>query len=313
MMVQIVKIDEEIIHNIPNVLELLYEIYGPKTIGLFAVVVDNELGFVARSGENCVYIHKNGYNNFTLNESEELGAVRVDDFEVFFGDELYFVDSNNIEQHLVLSALDEKDVDDYDGCVSYKQYNPNNDTLCEMRFQHMYREIDDRPIIYGYHTKKIDCLYIDEEYTKKGYPKKGILPRRSKYYTKVEFGDDMVGYKMTLIRDYGLIEFLKKGSYGLDVGRNIVRYAKTQFIDLEGNFRDFWPFGEQLNTDSILQMIKDYGFRTELPWQLIEIYNGRNELINTILEIVKQMKVISKEVKEKNESDNVAILSLKND
>ena len=82
-MVKIVEMDEELIKNIPNVIELLYELYGAKSIGLFAVMVDEQLCFIGRYGADCVYIHKDGYNRFTLNENEELGALDLDDFEVF--------------------------------------------------------------------------------------------------------------------------------------------------------------------------------------------------------------------------------------
>lgn len=311
-MIQITNIDSETLQEIPNVIELLYEIFGPKTIALFAVVVNNELGFIGRDGGNCVYIHKDGYNNFTLDQNENLGALRKDGLEIFFGDDIYFVDENKIEQYVDLCSMSEPDQDEYDGYVSYKQYNSANDTLCEMRFQHMYREIDGKPIIYGYHTKKIDCLYIDEDYTKMPRPTKGILPKRAKYYTKVEFDDDMIGYKMSVLREHGLAEFLEKGPYKLEKDRKLVRYAKTQLIDLDGNYRDFWPLGEQLKTEELLELIKSYGFRTELPYQLIDIYNGRDNLVNTIQEIVEQMKVVSKKAKENEETDQFAILTFKN-
>ena len=312
MMVKIVEINEEIIRDVPHVIELLFHIFGPKTIGLFAVVVDGELGFVGRDGGNCVYIHKNGYNNFTLNTEEDLAALRKDDIEIFFGESLYFVDKNKIEHSVDLCKLSERDQDDYDGCVSYKQYNPENDTLCEIRYQHMYREIDGKPIIYGYHTRKIDCLYIDEEYTKKPAPKSGILPKRAKYYSKLEFDSDMVGYKLVGIKEYGLFEFMTKGPYELDMDSNIVRYIKTQYIDSEGNYHDFWPLSEQLTTEELVELIKKYNFNNELPWQFIDIYNGRDDFVDNIFEIVKQMKEIKKEALEE-QTDRVAILRLKND
>lgn len=310
-MVQIVSITEEMLQNIPHVIELLYEIYGAKTIGLFAVVVDDELGFVGRDGGNCVFIHKDGYNHFTIKENEEIGAIRKGKLEIYFGDDVYFVDENKLEQHLELYSLSEPDQDDYDGCVSYTQYNPKNDTCCEIRYQHMYREMNERPIIYSYHTEKIDCLYINEEYTKKPRPKKGILPKRAKYYTKVEFDDRELGYRITGIREYGLIDFLEKGPYELQMESNVIRYAKTQLIDGDGNYRDFWPLGEQLKTEEIIELISSYGFNTKLPEELIEIYNGRDDLVNTILRIVEEMKVVSKELNETEESSKLAILSLR--
>ncbi len=313
-MVKIASIDEEVLKNIPNVLELLYEIYGPSTIGLFAVLNEqNKLSFVARHGGDCVYIDENCHINFTLNENEDLGAIRRNGFEVFFGEDTYYVDKNKVEYHLDLYKLDEPDQDDYDGCVAYKQYNPENDTLCELRFQHMYREMNGVPIIYSYHTKKIDCAYIDEEFTKKARPTKGILPKRSKYYTKVEFDNEMLGYKLTSIREYGLVEFLMRGPYELQMERDIVRYAKTTYIDGSGNYHDFWPFGEQLKPKEIEDMIKSYGFNVEIPMTMIDIHNGRDEYVNYIKEIVEQMKPISKQMKETQDSDKVAMLTLKNE
>ena len=81
-MVQIVEITEDLLPKVPHVIELLYELYGAKTIGLFAVLVDDKLGFIGRDGADCVYIHNQGYNRFTLNEKEELGALEINGFDV---------------------------------------------------------------------------------------------------------------------------------------------------------------------------------------------------------------------------------------
>jgi hypothetical protein len=247
-----------------------------------------------------------------LNEKEELGAIGIDDFDVFFGEEVYFVSKDKIEHHIDLIPLSEPDQDDYDGCVSYKQYNPGNDTLCEIRYQHMYNERYGRPTIYGYHTRKVDCLYIDEEYTKKGSPSRGLLPKRSKYYTKVEFDEEMIGYKLTGIREYGLIDFLSRGPYELQMDSNIIRYARTVYIGSDGNYHDFWPLGEQLKVEEINEMIKSYGFNVEPAWEIIEIYNGKSEIVDIINSIVTEMKPISKVMKETQDTTKCALLTLKN-
>lgn len=311
VMVQIVEITEELIYKIPNVISLLYELYGPKSIGLFAVLVDDKLGFVGRDGADCVYIHNDGYNRFTLNEQEELGALEFDGLNVFLGEDVFFVSGDKVEHHLDLVSLSEPDEDGYDGYVSYKQYNPANDTLCEIRYQHMYRENDGKPNIYGYHTQKIDCLYIDEQYNKKGSPTKGLLPKTSKYYTKVEFDDEMIGYKITGIRDYGLVEFLEKGPYGLQMGKNLIRYARAKYIGRDGNYHDFWPLGEQLIVDEIVKLIESYGFVISPTWQMIELYNGKNSMVNLLKNIVSAMAEISKEVRNNQDTSMCAILTLK--
>ena len=166
---------------------------------------------------------------------------------------------------------------------------------------------------YGYHTQKIDSVYIDEEFTKKGSPIRGLLPKRSKYYTRVEFDDSMVGYKMTGIREYGLLEFLQKGPYGLQMESNVVRYARSTYIDSEGNFHDMWPFGEQLKKNEVEDLIKGYGFKLEPIWEFIEIYNGQNNMVNTLQSIVQEMKIISAEVLKDSNTDKCALLTLKSE
>jgi hypothetical protein len=39
IMVQIIEITEDLLPKVPHVIELLYELYGAKTIGIFAVLV----------------------------------------------------------------------------------------------------------------------------------------------------------------------------------------------------------------------------------------------------------------------------------
>ncbi len=311
-MVQIIDFDIEMLQKCPHVIELLYEIFGPKNIGLFAVVDNNQLCFVGRDGGDCVYIHSNGYNRFTLNDDEELGALHVGDFDMFFSnDDVYFVDGKKMEHYIQLEPNLEPDEDGYDGYVSYKQYNPETDTLCETTYQHMYREMDGRPIIYGYHLKKIDCLYIDEQFNKKSKPGIGLLPKRAKYYSKVEFDSDQVGYNISLINEHGFIEFLSKGAYALQNERFMLRYVKTRFVDLDGNYRDFWPFERVLKKEEISEMIKSYGFRDEVPASLIDAYNGRNDIVNNILEIVEQMKEIHEVTKNGEDSEKIALLRLR--
>ena len=314
-MVQIVEITEDILKKSPNVINLLFELYGPSTIGLYAVLVDKELGFVGQNGAECVYIHKNGYNKFTLNAEKDLGALEIDGYDVLFGENLYFVNKEGIESFVELEKLDELDPDEYDGSVTYRQYNPETDTLCEIKYQHMYREMDNRPTIYGYHTRKINYLFIDEEYKKKPQPGKGLLPKRAKYYSKVEFDDSMIGHKLVEIRENGLIETLFSDGDRTSE-RNIVRYLRTVFIDGNGVYRDMWPLGEQLKTEELKELISSYGFSTELPWQLIEIYNGKDRLVNTVEDIVKAMKEVSKEIHECQDIEKVtkyAVLRLRNE
>ena len=122
----------------------------------------------------------------------------------------------------------------------------------------------------------------------------------------------MIGYKLTGIREYGLFEFLEKGPYELQMERNLIRYARTKYIGSDGNYHDFWPLGEQLKPEELESLIKSYGFNIEPLWQMIEIYNGRSELVDTINAIVKEMKPISEVMRKNQDTDKCALLTLKN-
>ena len=175
----------------------------------------------------------------------------------------------------------------------------------------MYREIDGHPFIYRYHTKKLDSLYIDEKYTRKGLPKKGLLPSRSKYFSRIEFDDDMIGYKLFGIKEFGLFQFLEKGPYELKMDSNMVRYARTKYIDVDGNYHDFWPLGQQLKQEELDDLIISYGFNISPIDDLIDIYNGKNKIINIIKDITKEMKPISDVMRNTQDTDKCALLTLK--
>ena len=66
------------------------------------------------------------------------------------------------------------------------------------------------------------------------------------------------------------------------------------------------------NSKILVFIIKSYGFNTELPWEIIEIYNGRSEFVDLIKSIVEEMKPISKVMKETQDTTKCALLTLKN-
>ncbi|MDE5888501.1 MAG: hypothetical protein K2H20_00605, partial [Bacilli bacterium] len=274
---KIIECTDEIVKQLPNVLGLIYSIFGESDVVVFATLnKDKKLGFVARVNEQCVYIDDKGdYTLFALNAEEELERIRIDRY-VAFMDDLYFTDEDEKEYRLQMLPLTQPDNDGYDGYISFKQYDPKIDTFCEINYQQMYREIDGRAPIYGFRTQEIDGVYIDEKYNKsKGYIKGLPLPKRAKYYTKAAFENGEAGYDWIRIKDYGLAEFMVNRNF--TTGRNReVRYVKSSYVRLDGSYGDLWPLAHQMKREEIDEIIKSYGFLSEVPSILLDIYNGSN-------------------------------------
>lgn len=282
----------DIIQKIPNVMGRLYKLFGEETIVLYAVLIDKELGFVGRSGNRCALVQSDGYTLFEL-ENENLLKIIKDNYEIYV-DENYFVSKDGMEHSLDFFETEE-DLDEYNGRIFYKQYNPANDTLCVIAYQQMYNDRGGRPLIYRSHTEVIDGVYIDEKVTEFGRPISGFVPNTSKYFNKIELEEDMLGYKIAASKEFGLIKCLEKGALSLYEETKIIRYIEVSYIDRKGNYIEFWPLGKQVDSQTIIKLIEDYGFNSSIPNLFINVYNDWDETINLIKNITEKMKLFTED------------------
>lgn len=295
-MAKIIRCTDDVIEQIPNIMGHVYEYFGEKEVIIYAVLDEDNINFIVCDGPNCLYI-KNYYKHyeiipFQLKEDKSIGMIKLGSNFFYYNNDgtTYMVDESKKEHLIGTKKLSHKDPDGYDGFVYYVQYNPENDALCDMRYQQMYREVDGHTPIYSFHTKKIDVLSIDEQSSKNGYDKRGLLPRTAKYYTKYEFNSEEMGYTLSTIRDYGLMSVILNGAYNLQKSNYITRYVKTAYVNKKGNYVDFWPFARQLTTEELNEIIKSYGFATSIPDAYLDFYNGTNPIANEVQSLVKEMK-----------------------
>ncbi len=294
-MAKIIRCTDEVIDKIPNIMGHVYEYFGEKELIIYAVLDDKDLSFIVCDHYNCLYI-KSSYNNyeiipFQLKEDKSLGMIKLGPNRFYYSDEgiTYMIDESKKEHTIGAKQFTREDSDGYDGYVYYVQYNPDNDTMCDIRYQQMYRLVDGQPHIYDFHTKKKDVIAIDEQYSKKGADKQGILPRISKYYTKYEFNQDELGYTISAIKDYGLMNVILNGAYNLQKTDRVVRYVKTLFVNKDGNYADFWPFSRQITPEDLDEIIKSYGFETNIPPAYLDFYNGNIPVVRELQSLISEI------------------------
>ncbi len=299
-MAKIIRCSDEVVELIPNIMNHVYEYFGDKELIVYAVLDDKDIGFIVCDNYNCIYIKKE-YSNysitpFQLKEDKSIGMIRIGDDSFFHSDEglIYMVDKDKKEHMIGAKKLTCEDTDGYDGFVYYVQYNPENDTLCDIRYQQMYREIDGKPHIYSFHTKKMDVVAIDEQYSKYGADKQGLLPKTSKYFTKYEFNSEELGYTLSAIKDYGLVNVITNGSYNLQKSDKSIYYVKTAYVAKDGNYLDLWPFARQLKPEELEQLIHSYGFNHTIPNTLMDFFNGDIPIVCELNSLVSEMVELEK-------------------
>lgn len=310
---KIIECDDDVVAKIPNVMNILYDVFGKEDIKMFAILSDDKLCFLARCENGCVYIDKD--NNpiyFSVDEEDNLISVYIEPFQVYFSDNFYLIDENNHEHVLNFYSLPVPDDDGYTGCISYKQYDPQNDVLCELRYQQMYNEGSFNKV-YHFHTKVIDAVYIDEKYKNSKNYHVGLLPRRAKYFKSLKFDYEQIGYKLMAINEFGLTRVLHEGAYNLYKERDVLRYIKTRFILPDGSFSDTWPLAKQIHREEIVDLIKQYGFNSEIPKDIIDIYNGENETVKLVKDLIDKVKEVKKELDKPENSRMCLTLSFIDD
>lgn len=186
------------------------------------------------------------------------------------------------------------------------------DVLCELRYQQMYNEGSFNKV-YHFHTKVIDAVYIDEKYKNSKNYHVGLLPRRAKYFKSLKFDYEQIGYKLMAINEFGLTRVLHEGAYNLYKERDVLRYIKTRFILPDGSFSDTWPLAKQIHREEIVDLIKQYGFNSEIPKDIIDIYNGENETVKLVKDLIDKVKEVKKELDKPENSRMCLTLSFIDD
>ena len=272
-----------------------YQVYG-DVVGVFYLVEKDGKEYVLHNCENVFMLIEEyedktvSYTMFGVDENFELSDLGYKDFELHIMDgEYVFQDRNTgISTSIVLKGRDNgEDIDGYNGFVRFTQFNPEKKTRATITFQHM---------IYGegkispYHTvKPFQFIFYDVKQKRNGE-------------IKINFKDQFIGrtfnyhkekmlYDIVTIKDYGLSEFLEKGSYSLQKNeRNVTRYYKILYVGDDQYAKTAFPFARQYTLEDMKAKLEECGFSYGIPQTYINIYNGNDEEMNDIKQLIEEIK-----------------------
>ena len=272
-----------------------YQVYG-DVVGTFYLLEKDGKESILHNKDNIFMIideldGKVSYTMFAVDDNFELSDLGYPEFEFHLLDKEYvFLDRETGKSYSIAlnERADGEDVDGYNGYVRFTQFNSDTRERATITFQHMFSQ---GRMVSPFHTKKPFQVIFQSnvKITKKGEfkssSKKQFIAKTFSIY------DDKLGYDIATIKDYGLSEFLEKGSYALQSNeRNITRYYKILYVTDSLYAATGFPFTRQYTLEDMIAMLKERGFGYEIPQQYMDIYNGRDELLNEVKQLIEEIK-----------------------
>lgn len=293
-MYKLKELREEDVKRFKKSIMCAYQIYG-DVVGVFYLVEKDGKEYLLHNEENVFMIISEeekaiSYTMFGVDENFKLSDLGYKDFELHIMDgEYVFQDRKaGISTSLVLKERDNgEDIDGYNGLVRFTQFNLEKMARATITFQHMHYGAGK---ISPYHTKKpFQFIFYDVKQKRNGE-------------IKIKFKDQFIGrtfdihkekklFDIVAIKDCGLTEFLERGSYSLQKEEStITRYYKILYVNDNQYAQTGFPFTRQYTLEDMKAKLAECGFSYEIPQAYIDIYNGRDELMNEIKELIEVIK-----------------------
>lgn len=281
--------------NHETAIRCAYQVYD-DVVGVFYLLEKDGKEYILHNYDNVFMVIEEfedntvSYTMFSVNDNFELCDLGYKDFELHIMDgEYVFQDRNTgISTSIVLKTRDNgDDIDGYNGFVRFTQFNPEKQTRATITFQHMFYG---EGKISPYHiVKPFQFIFYDVKHKRNGELKikfKDQFIGRTFYYHKEKMLYDIVS-----IKDYGLSEFLEKGSYALQKNdRSITRYYKILYVNDNHYAMTGFPFTRQYTLEDMKLKLEECGFSYGIPQTYINIYNGNDEQLKDIKELIEEIK-----------------------
>lgn len=211
------------------------------------------------------------YNVFEVDENGVVINASFDEFAICKSGSLIIIKREEVFETVdFIKSYTGPRYDGYDGVFQYTQSNSEMDEQLILYYQHMSRE-DGK--VFREHLVN-PYLIIFQSNLEKGRIK-------SITYVKNEFDyyDNQQDYDLLTIKEYGLFNFLKNGSYELQKENKLVRYYKV-FMETPKCLMTGFPFllGDRL--EKLKKVIEKKGFKTEVPDYAISLWNNTYENLN---------------------------------
>lgn len=215
------------------------------------------------------------YGILVMDENYNLDYASLDEFNFSLKDGHLMTWDSPVYETIDFYKKEDSVGDDYDSSIIYIQINSLTGEELVMAY-----EWNDRGAYNRLYTSSL----------KEPYSLAFLQNKKLKKYVLVKAEQGLLAYDVMTIKDYGMTEFLKNGSYSLNKEKEIGRYYKVKGSLKNGKPIILYPFSKQYDALEMKTMIKDKGFKEEVPEYLIDFYNGNYEECEEYKEVINAIK-----------------------
>ena len=217
------------------------------------------------------------YNMFIVNENGNVVAASFEEFNVLKPSSLITIEHEEsmIETVDLLKSDMGPKFDGYDGIFQYSQYNNVTDEQLILYFQHMIRE-DGK--VFEQHLVNPYLIVFQRNLSN------GKIKSTTYAKNEIDSYKSKSNYDLLTIQEYGLVEFLKSGSYALQKEDKVVRYHKV-LMETQNTLVTAFPFTAGSKIEEMNAMIEAKGFKHDVPDYAVRLWNGTYEELNYYQEI----------------------------
>ncbi len=223
-----------------------------------------------------------GYTSFYVDSDYTLGYMEFDKFCAGVDNDEIMVwnEESLIRESLRMVERSEfASKDGYTGVIVHHQRNDETKEDLIVSYQNQYRKDGH---IYPCNLQRpfVVCFVKGNKVTR---------------YLNFRTNRDYLSYDVITIKEYGLLEFLKNGSYALQGSHEINRYFKIKYQKSDGTCVILTPISVGYTEEEMQQMIKDKGFKVGVSQYVIDYFNGEYEEIEEYRELALALQQLDLE------------------
>lgn len=230
-------------------------------------------------GLYCIIFNHDGeylnYGILVMDENYNLDYASLDEFNFSLKDGHLMTWDSSVYETIDFYKKEDSVGDDYDSSIIYIQINSLTGEELVMAYEWNDRGAYNR--LYTYSLQEPYSIAF-------------LQNKKLQKYVLVKAEQGLLAYDVMTIKDYGMTEFLKNGTYSLNREKEISRYYKVKGTLKNGKPIILYPFSKQYDALEMKTMIKDKGFKEEIPEYLIDFYNGNYEECEEYKEVISAIK-----------------------
>lgn len=293
-MINLRKMTIKEINEKPFLINQINDLYGTVEASFFEYTYNDEVRWLYSYGQHCTIVAINGkyidYASFMVDDDYNLTYMEYDDFCVYHqGDEGLVVldEGSNVSESLSMLRRKTMNDSEQDGVIIHKSIN--NKTYEQMVVAYL-------------------CVYRDQEYYfpfnfEKPFFVAFLKGRKKEKYLLYETDSDYFSYDVITIKEFGLLDVLRNGSFTLQKEESIRRYFKVRYENKVGDCVLLMPFSRPMKIEELDKLIESKGFKREVGKNTLDYYNGlikeKDEFYALVEAIKEHDKAIDKRIEKK--------------